>query len=60
MSRKRYSPEEIISKLRTEILIEHWRIEYNTIRPHSALGYKPPALKTAIEVQPHFQPLALS
>ena len=26
-----------------KILIERWRQEYNTIRPHSALGYKPPA-----------------
>ena len=26
-----------------QILIERWRIEYNTIRPHSSLGYKPPA-----------------
>lgn len=25
-----------------KILIEHWRNEYNTIRPHSALGYRPP------------------
>jgi transposase InsO family protein len=25
------------------ILIERWRREYNTIRPHSALGYRPPA-----------------
>jgi len=24
-------------------LIEEWRWEYNTFRPHSALGYKPPA-----------------
>ena len=24
-------------------LIEHWRKEYNTIRPHSSLGYRPPA-----------------
>jgi transposase InsO family protein len=24
-------------------LIERWRIEYNTIRPHSSLGYRPPA-----------------
>ncbi|MFB3127973.1 MAG: integrase core domain-containing protein, partial [Candidatus Acidiferrales bacterium] len=22
---------------------EWWRIEYNTRRPHSALGYRPPA-----------------
>ena len=27
----------------TKILIERWRREYNTVRPHSALGYRPPA-----------------
>jgi len=26
-----------------QVLIERWRKEYNTIRPHSSLGYKPPA-----------------
>jgi transposase InsO family protein len=26
-----------------QVVIEHWRQEYNTIRPHSSLGYKPPA-----------------
>ena len=26
-----------------KILIERWRREYNTLRPHSALGYRPPA-----------------
>jgi len=25
------------------IIIEMWQKEYNTIRPHSALGYQPPA-----------------
>ena len=24
-------------------MIEKWRVEYNTKRPHSALGYRPPA-----------------
>jgi transposase InsO family protein len=24
-------------------LVERWRHEYNTFRPHSALGYRPPA-----------------
>jgi transposase InsO family protein len=24
------------------VLIERWRQEYNTFRPHSALKYKPP------------------
>jgi putative transposase len=26
-----------------QIVIEKWRVEYNTKRPHSALGYRPPA-----------------
>ena len=26
-----------------KVLIEQWRNHYNTIRPHSALGYRPPA-----------------
>jgi transposase InsO family protein len=26
-----------------KVLIERWRLEYNTIRPHSSLGYRPPA-----------------
>ncbi len=26
-----------------KVLIERWRKHYNTIRPHSALGYRPPA-----------------
>jgi putative transposase len=27
-------------------VIEKWRVEYNTRRPHSALGYRPPAPQT--------------
>ncbi len=26
-----------------KIVIESWRQHYNTLRPHSSLGYKPPA-----------------
>ncbi len=26
-----------------KVLIEPWRRHYNTIRPHSSLGYRPPA-----------------
>jgi transposase InsO family protein len=26
-----------------KILIEKWRMEYNTLRPHSSLNYRPPA-----------------
>jgi putative transposase len=29
--------------LEAKVLIGRWRIEYNTIRPHSSLGYRPPA-----------------
>lgn len=29
--------------LEAKVLIERWRREYNTVRPHSALGYRPPA-----------------
>ena len=30
-----------------QIVIEKWRVEYNTRRPHSALGYRPPAAALA-------------
>jgi putative transposase len=29
-----------------QVLIERWRQEYNTVRPHSSLGYCPPAPET--------------
>ena len=29
-----------------KILIDRWRRQYNTVRPHSALGYRPPAPET--------------
>lgn len=35
---------EIFYTLReAKVLIERWREHYNTMRPHSSLGYKPPA-----------------
>ena len=38
---------EIFSTLReAKVLIEMWRQHYNTVRPHSALGYRPPAPET--------------
>ncbi len=34
---------EIFYSLReAQVLVEQWRREYNTVRPHSALGYRPP------------------
>ena len=36
--------EEIFDSLReAQVVIEKWRVEYNTRRPHSALGNRPPA-----------------
>ena len=29
-----------------QALVERWRHEYNTFRPHSSLGYRPPAPET--------------
>ena len=31
-----------------KIVIESWRQHYNTLRPHSSLGYKPPAPATLL------------
>jgi putative transposase len=35
-----------------QILTERWRVEYNTERPHSALGYRPPAPQAILPKQP--------
>lgn len=43
---------EIFYTLReAQILIEQWRKHYNTERPHSALGYRPPAPETVIPME---------
>jgi transposase InsO family protein len=40
---------EIFSSLReAQVLIESWRRHYNAIRPHSALGYRPPAPEVTV------------
>jgi transposase InsO family protein len=42
---------EIFSTLaEAKILIEQWRKEYNQVRPHSSLGYRPPAPEAIIPV----------
>ena len=38
--------EQFDSLLEAKVLIERWRREYNTIRPHSSLGYRPPTPET--------------
>lgn len=40
---------EIFYSLReAQIIIEQWRRHYNTVRPHSALGYRPPAPESIV------------
>jgi len=40
---------EIFYTLReAQVLIKWWRPHYNQGRPHSALGYKPPALEASL------------
>ena len=36
-----------------QVIIEMWRRQYNTIRPHSALGYRPPAPAVIIQQPVH-------
>lgn len=36
--------------LEAQVLIEQWRTEYNQIRPHSSLGYRPPAPKSILPI----------
>lgn len=46
---------EIFYSLReAEIIIESWRHHYNKVRPHSSLGYRPPAPETVIPADPSF------
>ena len=48
---------EIFYPLReVQILTERWRREYNTIRPHSSLGYRPPVPET---IMPRLQLAAI-
>ena len=34
-----------------QVIIERWRVFYNTLRPHSSLGYRPPAPETRQPIQ---------
>jgi transposase InsO family protein len=43
-----------------QILIEMWRREYNTIRPHSSLGYRPPAPEAFVLQPSQFQQVGLT
>ena len=45
------NPEIFTTRTEAQILIERWRRESNPVRPHSALGYRPPAPE-ALEIRP--------
>jgi putative transposase len=40
--------ELFFSLAEAQILIEAWRRHYNGVRPHSSLGYRPPAPETFV------------
>ena len=44
--------EVFYSLAEAKILIERWRVEYNTFRPHSSLNYRPPAPEAIQGVPP--------
>ena len=51
---------EIFYTLReAQVIIEGWRREYNTFRPHSSLGYRPPAPETVQWLWPRDEKLLL-
>lgn len=38
--------------LEAQVLVERWRKHYNAVRPHSALGYRPPAPEAVLPLPP--------
>ena len=49
--------EVFTTLLEAKILIENWRRDYNEVRPHSSLGYRPPAPEA---IQPALTPAPLT
>ena len=39
-----------------KVLIEQWRVHYNTVRPHSSFGYRPPAPEVVLLKVPALVP----
>jgi transposase InsO family protein len=50
-SRSSVRGELFFTQRETQVLIERWRMYYNTARLHSALGYRPPALGTVLSIE---------
>ena len=38
--------------MEAKILIEQWRVHYNTLRPHSSLNWEPAAPESLLQVDP--------
>jgi len=56
--RDEFLDREVLYTLQeAQVLIERWRKEYNTIRPHSSLGYRPPAPEAVRPFPPASAPL---
>jgi putative transposase len=52
--------QEIFYSLReAQVVIEQWRVHYNTKRPHSSLGYRPPAPQTINPLLTHLDQAAM-
>ena len=50
------SHEVFNTLLEARVLIEQWRVHYNTVRPHSSLGYQPPAPEVVVSGAPILPP----
>ena len=50
MPRKQHTPEQVMKEV--QVLTEQYKQAYNRIRPHSSLGYRPPAPQTIMTVEP--------
>ena len=44
--------EVFYTLLEAQVLTEHYRQTYNRIRPHSSLGYQPPAPEAILPAEP--------
>ncbi len=44
--------EVFITLFEARVLIEQWRVHYNRVRPHSSLGYRPPAPEVVVSGMP--------
>ena len=52
--------ENVDTLKEARVLLEQWREHYNTVRPHSALEYRPPAPETMLPLRCLINPVSLS